>query len=804
MKKSAILSNLFFVATGTLTAIPSPAFSQAQTGAAPQASPDDIVVTARKRDETSIAVPVALTAVGGAELDRRAIATIDGLARVVPSLITGDNASQQGGIVAIRGLAGADTNPFGDQAVSFNVDGVQVARASIRRMSETDIQQIEILKGPQALFFGKNSPAGVISIRTANPTSTLQAKISAGYEFKADEIRTEGYISGPITDTLGFRVAGFYSDMKGWSTNIGPRTGTNVFPSVGTRAPNGTDLAGRVTLKWEPSDRFDAKLKLNYGKVRNNGPTANNQLVSCPLGVPQGSTAVDDCKADDQVTTGSIGPNFGNTDARFGDGDTFFHQRQILGGLEMNYKLNDNLQLTSVTGYYHLWMNYIGNFTNNFFESGAPPRQILGSWAKLRLRETTEELRLTSSFDGPVNFMIGGLYQDSHGYEELVTYRNALTPAFINNLIYVQDGTAYSIFGQAMANLLPTVELSVGGRYSYEKKKLPVALAAVAAAPTVLLDINGPNFPREISFNNLSPEATLSWRPSRDLTVYGSYKEGFLSGGFNANNPTGIVSVAPSLTVTGASDYHQQTIRGFEIGAKAALFGGALRTNIALYNYKTNGLQVTVTTQGTQVELRNAGSVRTKGVEFDFNYRTPLPGLTLNGAVNYNRGKYLDYQASCYRGQSSATCFNQVNRVTGQIGLLQDLSGTELVRAPKWTGNLGFNYEAPISQSLKIGVSANGSHSDAYFTDVTSKPGGRQKGYELYDATLRVGAADDRWEVALIGRNLTDEYYFARSTDVPFTGSAPGAASVGTFGDTAAVVNRGREVLVRLSLKFGE
>jgi len=115
--------------------------------------------------------------------------------------------------------------------------------------------------------------------------------------------------------------------------------------------------------------------------------------------------------------------------------------------------------------------------------------------------------------------------------------------------------------------------------------------------------------------------------------------------------------------------------------------------------------------------------VRTSGVEGDFTYRTPITGLTLNGAFNYNKGKYLDYQASCYRGQSSTTCFPQVNRLTGQVALQQDLSGTELVRAPKWTFDAGFDYQRPVTDALSLGLAANLSHSDSYFAAPTSSPG---------------------------------------------------------------------------------
>lgn len=785
-----------------------PALAQQAGAAAEVAAPgDDIIVTARKRDETSIAVPVTITAVGAAELSRRAINNIDGIARVVPTLIVGEGGGTvQGGIIAIRGIAGADNNPLNDQAVSFNIDGVGVGRATVRRMSELDIQQIEVFKGPQALFFGKNSPGGIISIRSADPTPTFQAKATVGYEFNAREVRTEGYVSGPLTDSLGFRLAGSLSDMKGWAKSYVPRTGTaNIFPPENFRAPDKTDFAVRGTLKFDDGGRFNARAKLTYSKLTGTASTANTQFVACPLGKPQGSPPaalglpIDNCKADNVVGVGDFSPNIAKYDPVFpADGHTYLHQYQILGGVEMNYDLNDNLTVTSVTGYYKVRLRNLGNFTQNYYDSATLPAQILASLNELDLRETSEEMRLTSNFDGPVNFMLGGLYQDTYGRSASTTLRNTVNPAFVNKYNYIQNGTAYSVFGQMMVKLIPTVELSAGARYSYEKKTLAHVQTALPTAPTVLVEITNPNLRRQVNFNNLSPEATLTWRPTSEFTVYGSYKEGFLSGGFSALTPT-----AGVIAGTQQVDYDQQITRGYEGGIKASLFDRTLRVNLSAYNYRTVGLQVGVTTQGVQQELKNAGSVRTKGVEFDATYRTPLEGLSLNGAVSYNKGYYIDYQASCYRGESSTLCFNQIIRVTKQTALLQDLSGQPLVRAPRWSGNAGFNYETPMTDNLKLGISGNVSHTDKYFTDTTNTPGGLQKGYELLDASVRVGTPDDRWEVAFIGRNLTKTYYFVRSSDTPFTGTAPGGAVVGVLGDTAASVTRGRELMLRLSYRFG-
>lgn len=536
-----------------------------------ETSGGDIIVTARRREETSIATPVAITAVSGAQLQQRGISNVDALARVVPTLITSEaTSSPQGGIVAIRGLSGVDANPFGDQAVSFNIDGVPVARSSVRRLSQMDVAQIEVLKGPQALFFGKNSPGGIISVRSADPTPSLQAGLTAGYEFKADEIRAEGFVSAPITDTLGVRLAGYYDHMEGDVRNVAPTGGTNILVPFDRRVPNGKEYAVRGTLKWNPTNRFDARLKISYNDADGSGSTDILQFVDCPLGRPQGTPAAfatpEDCMADGKVTASdNIGPNFRNADPRFGT-ETFLRSRQTLAGLEMNYDLTDTLKLSSISGYYNALNAYVGSFTANFQENGIP-QTFLPAYARLRIREMTQETRLTSNFDGPVNFMLGGLYQESRGNNAAAVYFNANSPTFSTNYLYKQKGTAYSIFGQVMVEIVPKLELSGGARYSNEKKELTVFRAARAPNRLTLIDVVAPN---KASFNNLSPEATVTYRPSQNLTIYGSYKEGFLSGGFNATQPALLPGTNAAGQFVSAIDprYDQQLIHGFEGGGE--------------------------------------------------------------------------------------------------------------------------------------------------------------------------------------------------------------------------------------------
>jgi iron complex outermembrane receptor protein len=782
----------------------------------------DIIVTARKRDETSIAVPVTVTAVGSAELARRAVNNLDGIARIVPQLIIApQGGSVQGGNISIRGIAGPDSNPFGDQAVSFNIDGVQIAKGMVRRLSNTDIAQVEVLKGPQALFFGKNSPAGIVSIRTADPTDTLEAGLQAGYEFNAREIRAEGYVSAPLTDTLGIRVAGYVSDMSGYLRNRIPED-AYVRPTSNLRTPKMKDYAGRITLKYEPSDAFNARLKLNYNKSKMDGPAAATQYIFCPQGSPQ-SGSIDDCEPNKSGITPGSGPVVGTLNPLFRDGRNYLDLKQFLGSLEMNYNFSDEVTLTSVTGYYHADLIQAQNYENDYSVA-------LPSTNNLKDKEFSQELRLQTSYDGPLNFTAGAYYSSTRATTGSNTYlfateasgipvlaANGLgfvplrTPFQINQYQLTQKGKAYSAFLQMIYKPVEVIEITVGGRYSYEKKNLPLVqdqpigkynpfgFTPLSSADDVPSTVGT----RKGDWKDFSPEVTVSYRPTQQLTAFASYKHGFLSGGFNS----GSTDFSKDLS------YDPQTIKGFEGGVKALLLENTLRVNLAAYTYKVSDMQVQTYRNATNT-ITNAAASKVKGVEMDFNYRTPLTGFSIHGAAAYNKAKYSSFPGvQCYNGQTNAMgCFvrdpagNIVppnpDGTAGAGQATQDLSGTLLPRAPKWSLSGGVNFETPLGDALKLGISADVNYNSSFFTDVTANPFSKMPSYALVDATFRVGDANDAWELALIGRNLTNKHYYVASTDVPFTGGLPGG-SVGVLGDRYASVSRGRELMIRASYKFG-
>ncbi|RYE50490.1 MAG: TonB-dependent receptor [Hyphomicrobiales bacterium] len=183
---------------------------------------EEIVVTARKREESLISVPVAVTALSATDINRYAASDLTKIAQLAPQvIIQRSGGSGSGAVIAIRGISSSTTDTGLSSTVSVNIDGTQISRGRIITQGFFDLQQVEILKGPQALFFGKNSPGGVISLRSAGATKTLQAYVRAGYEFKANERYIEGAISGPITDNFGFRIAARGTKMDGWMRNTG-------------------------------------------------------------------------------------------------------------------------------------------------------------------------------------------------------------------------------------------------------------------------------------------------------------------------------------------------------------------------------------------------------------------------------------------------------------------------------------------------------------------------------------------------------------------------------------------------------
>ena len=232
--------------------------------------------------------------------------------------------------------------------------------------------------------------------------------------------------------------------------------------------------------------------------------------------------------------------------------------------------------------------------------------------------------------------MVGGYYQDQKLSYLVAADVNALNPIALNPPVRLnQDGTALSGFGSVSLKPIATIEISGGARYSYEKKDIsffrvyPGTLSAAAGASSFVAGQQVPTTRPERTFHNVSPEATITWRPDRRLTAYFGWKRGFISGGFNGT------SSGTAVATIGDFSYNQEVVEGFEGGLKATALDGALRFNLAAFSYKIKGLQGVSTSPFPPFasSITNAADATTKGVEADANWRTPLAGLSLRGAL---------------------------------------------------------------------------------------------------------------------------------------------------------------------------
>ncbi|MDB5670886.1 MAG: hypothetical protein JWO25_1845, partial [Alphaproteobacteria bacterium] len=350
---------------------------------------------------------------------------------------------------------------------------------------------------------------------------------------------------------------------------------------------------------------------------------------------------------------------------------------------------------------------------------------------------------------------------------------NSLAPAGFRYVQYAKDsqthGETLSGYGQVIWNIVPTLEATAGARYIHETKDsfffnsyANPRFAGINYDVTRRLEANQ-------TFDNWSPEATLTWKPTRDLTVYGAYRTAYKSGGFSNS------SILTPSTPADFFTFDPEKAKGFEAGLKTVLMDRQLRFNLAAYSFKYTDLQVTYLNSALLTyNSVNAGTVNTKGVEFDFEYAPrDLRGFRLRGSANYNKSRYGNGSiAPCYGGQkSTAGCVTNLLAV-GTPG--QDLNGVQTSDAPLWTASLGTLYETPVGGGMILGGSVDARYSASYLTSAFASPLSRQPKYVNLDAGIRLHTEDDRWELALIAKNLTNQFVVTGVTDGSGTGQRTG------------------------------
>lgn len=770
----------------------SPALAQGQSDRL-----GEIVVTARKQTESLLDVPVAVTALSSETLERSGATDLSRISQLAPQVVLArGDASGAGASFSIRGLGSTWTDGGVEQSVTVNIDGIQVTRGNIVSQGFFDLEQVEILKGPQVLFFGKNSPAGVVSLRSKDPTDELEGYVRAGYEFEANERFVEGAISGPLAGGLKARLAFRASKMRGWLTYVAePIPNNPLYPSssLGTpgrtdRGNGGEDLIGRATLQYDDGGPFDATLKVTAGSFKDDGSV---QQATCfpetafptALGVPD---PINDCRFD-RFSGNTGGPTDLIVDwpGMPASGEPFTKSNSVLASLTMNLDLG-GVTLTSVSGYFDLDYRSVNNSEHTTL--GALP-VALGE----KTKQYSQEFRAISSFDGPLNFTLGAFYEEVRRSDYVAAMLFDVGSEAVTGKYHTYEnrsrnkGRTISAFGQIRVKLTDQLEAAGGVRWTKEKKNYFLINDFVHPISGPLLNLvpAGTPLPGSTNFrdDDLSPEATLTWKPSSDVMFYAAYKTGYKSGGFSR----------PALyqnNITGeALSFGSESAEGGEVGFKGYLADRKIRVEATAYFYDYSGLQVATFDQATfSYKIRNAAVARIKGIEISTEWKATRD-LTFTGSVAYNRARFRTFLgAQCWNGQPVGSAQGQCDPATGG----QNLSGRPLSRAPEWTAMAGFQYETGLTEGLRFGLNGDLNYTDEYITADDQNPTGVQEGYTLFNAGARIFSQDDQWEIALIGRNLTNKYYKYITQSKAFGGTNEFWTST----------PRGREVRVQGTFRF--
>lgn len=468
------------------------------------------------------------------------------------------------------------------------------------------------------------------------------------------------------------------------------------------------------------------------------------------------------------------------------DGELFAELDSWLGSLNVEWQRDWGV-ITAVTGYYAYDYEALDNFGSLGFGSN-----FLGFHPEDH-EQWSQELRVLTQLNSPLNVMLGVYYETFDrdrttstkiallGPDPLTGYSNSAT------VIQETEGDNYSAFGELMWDIGEAWQLSVGARYTRDEKE-GTQFSNYVHQFLVLSGGFDPAFTTiEADFddNQLSPEATLTWRPTSDVMLWGAYKTGYKSGGFSA--PGILTANFTSESIV----FEPEEAEGGEVGIKTRLFDDRMQLNATAYYYEFTDLQVTVLdTETTSFTIDNAAASTTYGLEADAVYLLS-EDLSLRSEWGYNIAEYDSFPgAQCYQEQPVGP--NECMDLNGDgSGDVQDLSGERWARAPKWAGSLGFDYSKPITGRWLLTLSGEGIFTGDMITSDVHLPEGRESSFWRFNTRIGLHTQDERWSLAMIGRNITDK-------EGIIGGTKPGAAG---RRDLSATLFR-KELLLQVEHRF--
>ncbi|MGV3768532.1 MAG: TonB-dependent receptor [Sphingobium phenoxybenzoativorans] len=802
-----LLSGAFL---GALTATPGLAAEQptvapvavaAAADAADAEAGGEIFVTARRREEDAQDVPIALSVVSADSLEKTGNFTLGQVQQLVPSLQV-FSFNPRNTNVNIRGLGSnvALTNDGLENGVGFYVDNVYYGRPGQSQFDLVDLQQIEVLRGPQGTLFGKNTTAGAINITSREPSfdPDFFGEVTLG-TYGYHQVRAS--VSAPlVADKVAFRLSVADTHRDGFLTNL----------HDGSKAQDYDNFSVRGQLLVKPTDTLSVKIIGDYSHQKQH--FALNIPVNYFSNYDSGVTIANNFLA--RVGRAGYTPLPADPFARNGDSDG--HYQAFMKGYGVSGQVDWDLgpaALTSITAY--RWWDW--DPANDGDSTGLPV--ITKAQQANRQRQFSQEIRLASTGSNTIDYVVGAYYfwQIVRGYGASAygsaaanwnfpppgvagatdpVIANAALNGFEARSTSTPETKSYALFGQATWNISDSLSFTGGLRYTHEKKNgaynqywyagndLSGLTAAQATAARAIRTRFNPvtSYTVGLTDNSVSGLATLSWKVTQDVLLYGSYSRGNKSGGLN-------LTVLPAGAT---AEVEPETVDSFEVGLKSQFFDKKLTFNAAGFWTEVSDYQTAITVipaSGPVIQyISNIPKVRSRGLEADLSY-APSKWISFSAS-----GSYIE---TTYRNYTNAPNAQEHNPVVTPgdptSGPTQDLSGVQLGGVPKFTYTLGVDVAQPLTEWEGRGVEIYGhadfSHRTGFNTSSTNSRYADVPGYGLLNARIGLRVDDGLWDVSLWARNLTDKNYFQ-------------ALSPGAFGLVTGTIGDPRTIGVTLRTKL--
>ena len=696
----------------------------------------EIVVTARRTEETLQRVPASVSAFNERALERIQAQDTTGLQGAVPNLnIAQGRGSSNATNIFIRGVGQPDALQTFDPAVGVYVDGVYFSRIRGTQLDLLDLQRLEVLRGPQGTLYGKNTIGGALSLVTRRPGSELRgsAAISVGnYGFHEGRLS----LSGPVTDTVAAGFAVLHSRRDGF---VEDRVLDRDYNDKNTRA-------FRLALSITPNDRFRIDFSGDYSQ--DNASLSTGQPLNSLTYLIGGGTALalptNPQNYDFTVRTTPSLPN--STDLRHWG-----------GSMNIAYDVSDAVTLRSISAYRQL-------DTDDFIDIDATQLEIGDVFVGVNQNQISQEFQATIN-SGPLVGVAGLYFLREHVTSHQEAYADDLigpllgNPTFLRTIDDDLETTSLAAYVNLSYEIVTNLRLSAGLRYTKETKDYFRTTSTFSSSP-LLTSLAPVIFDVENTWEDFSPMASIDYQITDDVMIYARYARGFKSGGFNgrANNPNE------------RTQYEPETASSFEAGIRSTI-ADQLRLNLTGFYNDYRDFQARVSGIGVDegtglpsptTSILNAGQLIIKGFEVEAAW-TPIRGLLIDAQVGYLDARYEEFADTRFPGGSRAF--------------------QTPAFAPDWTVRIGAQYEADLGGSgfLTFGGQARHRSEMALAIDnttintnpalVTRIEGLFADPYWIADARIVWEDADRRFSIGLYGQNITDEVYKTEGQEFSSIGS---------------------------------